>query len=437
MTNWVRTPHSSRPVVLQNVDVWTAERVRSNCDVTIMNGFVTDIRPTSTRARRDRRIVVMPAAVDTQVHLRTPGQWTKETPETGLHAALRGGVGSLLTMPNTKPVLDSVEALKLAEAQIQAAELRYGIRVMYSVAGTIGQLGKDVAPLEELVANGAVAITDDGKGISDDHIQLQVFEAAARSGAPFLQHAETLGAEGPLADGPVPRALGLKPYGEHHETDMVERDLKLLEKVPSARYHLLHTSAAASLPLVKAAKARGLRVTAEVSPHHLYFSSDEIDAQNKSFKMNPPIRSRHDREALIDALRDGLIDWVATDHAPHEAATKQKPFPEASFGTLGLETMVPVVLDLVSRGRITPTRAVQVLSTSPAKFLGVDNEFGFVKVGSPARLQIVDPDEKWLVQASDHVSLSKNTCFDGIRLTGKVLGHVTRAGIWMAEEILA
>ena len=138
MKNWTKTAHSGTPLTLQNVDVWTADRVRKNYDITVTNGFVTDLRPAVNPTPRTRRIVVMPSAVDTQVHLRTPGQWDKETPETGLHAALKGGVGSLLTMPNTKPVLDSVEALKLAESQIAAAELRYGIRVMYSVAGTIG-----------------------------------------------------------------------------------------------------------------------------------------------------------------------------------------------------------------------------------------------------------------------------------------------------------
>lgn len=435
MKNWNKTAHSNTPLTLHDVDIWTADRVRKNCDITITNGFVTDIRPTVQPQARGRTIVVMPSAVDTQVHLRTPGQWDKETPETGLHAALKGGVGALLTMPNTKPVLDSVDALKLAENQIAGAELRYGIRVMYSVAGTVGQLGKAVAPIEELVAYGACAITDDGKGISDDQIQLRVFEAAARSGAPFLQHAETLGAEGPLADGPLVQALGLVPYAAHHETDMVARDLKLLENVPSARYHLLHTSAAGSLPLVFEAKKKGLRVTAEVSPHHLFFSSQEIDAQNKSFKMNPPIRSVNDREALIDALRDGLIDWVATDHAPHEAATKQKPFTDASFGTLGLETMVPVVLDLVAKGRLSAKRAVQVLSTTPAEFLGIGAEFGFIKIGSPARLTVVAPEESWTVHASEHVSLSKNTCFDGVRLTGKVLGQINRSGVWLSEGI--
>lgn len=152
--------------------------------------------------------------------------------------------------------------------------------------------------------------------------------------------------------------------------------------------------------------------------------------------MNPPIRSRDDREALIAALESGEIDWVATDHAPHEAETKQRPFKEASFGTLGLETMVPVVLDLVAHGRLSPTRAVSVLSLNPAKFLGIADEFGDIKLGKAARLTIVEPDAAWTVHALDHVSLSKNTCFDGARLKGKVVGQVNRAGAWLNSEFL-
>ncbi len=433
---WIRKPHSAAPLVLEDVEIWTAERVLTHRDLTIVNGRVVDISPTKNKFRGLKRLVVMPSAVDTQVHLRTPGQWEKETPETGLMAALRGGVGALLTMPNTKPVLDSVEALSLAQELIAPSELRTGVRVLYSVAGTIGQKGQTVAPLVELARAGAAAVTDDGKGIADDGVQLAVLKASAEAGLPFLQHAETLGAAGPLAPGPVQEKLGLMPYLESHETDMVARDLKLLEQVPKARYHLLHTSSRKSLPLVKAAKERGFFVTAEASPHHLYFSSDEIQEENKSFKMNPPIRSRDDREALIAALESGEIDWVATDHAPHEAETKQRPFKEASFGTLGLETMVPVVLDLVAHGRLSPTRAVSVLSLNPAKFLGIADEFGDIKLGKAARLTIVEPDAAWTVHALDHASLSKNTCFDGARLKGKVVGQVNRAGAWLNSEFL-
>lgn len=433
---WIRRPHSSAPLILEDVEIWTSERVLTHRDLTIVNGRIVSISPTKNPFRGQKRLVVMPSAVDTQVHLRTPGQWEKETPETGLMAALRGGVGALLTMPNTKPVLDSVEALELAKEQISPSEHRTGVRVLYSVAGTIGQKGQTVAPLEELAKAGAAAVTDDGKGIADDGVQLSVLKASAAAGLPFLQHAETLGAAGPLAPGPVQEKLGLSPYVASHETDMVSRDLKLLEQVPNARYHLLHTSSRLSLPLVKAARERGFAVTAEASPHHLFFSSDDIQEENKSFKMNPPIRSQEDREALIAALSRGDIDWVATDHAPHEAETKQRPFSEASFGTLGLETMVPVVLNLVSQGKLSPTRAVSVLATNPAKFLGIDDEFGEIKIGKSARLAIVEPDEVWTVRALDHVSLSKNTCFDGVRLKGKVVGQINRAGSWLNGDLV-
>lgn len=435
MKNWTRTPHSAELLTFQDIEVWTAEGMKPHCDVILRDGRLVEIRPAAKRINRKSRVALMPAAVDTQVHLRTPGQWEKETPETALLAALKGGVGALLTMPNTKPVLDTVAALDLAKTQVATAESRYGVRVLYSVAGTDGQKGEKVTPLEALVKAGAVAVTDDGKGVSNDGVQLEIFMRLEPLGVPFLQHAETLGAEGPLADGPVPRKQGLKPYSAKHETDMVARDLKLLEKTPNARYHLLHTSSGESIPLIEKAKGKGLKVTAEVSPHHLYFSSDDIDEGNTSFKMNPPIRSNSDREALIDGLASGAIDWVATDHAPHEMSSKTKPFAEASFGTLGLETMVPVVLDLVAKRRLTPARAVQVLSKAPAEFLGLSEIFGHLRVGSPMRAILVNPDVSWTVRGQEHSSLSKNTCFDGARLVGKVIAHVTPTGIWSGESI--
>lgn len=442
MKTWTRTPHTNQEFVLTDVDVWTASGIRKRVNVTLRDGRLISIlpfadSPSGSIAGRSGtgRWVLMPSAVDTQVHLRTPGQPEKETPETGLRAALYGGVGALLTMPNTKPILDTVETMELAFKLLDRPAREFGITVKLSVAGTIGQKGESVAPLESLIAAGAAAVTDDGKGIASDSLQLEVFKRLEPLSVPFLQHAETLGAPGPLADGPVPRKLGLKPYGPEHETDMVARDLKLLEKAPGARYHLLHTSAKGSIPLIRAAKAAGFQVTAEVSPHHLYFSSDDIREDDTSFKMNPPIRSVEDREALIDALADGSIDWVATDHAPHEVTSKTKPFPEATFGTLGLETMVPVVLDLVSRGRLSPTRAVQVLSTKPAEFLGLDGEFGHLKTGRAIRAILVDTGAMWDVRALEHQSLSKNTCFDGARLKGKVIGHFNSSGIWLNPSV--
>lgn len=430
MNNWLLTPHSDELVIIPDVEIWTAAGVREHVDVAVRGGRLVELKSATKRMNRRTRLVMMPSAVDTQVHLRTPGQPEKETPETGLNAALYGGVGALLTMPNTKPIMDSVAVMELAEQQLDRAARRTGIAICFSVAGTVGQHGTEVAPLELLAAAGARAVTDDGKGVDDDAIQLEIFSRIEPLNLPFLQHAETLGVQGPLADGPVARALGYRPYGPEHETDMVARDLRLLRSVPGARYHLLHTSARGSIELIRDAKAQGLRVSAEVSPHHLFFSSDDIREDDTSFKMNPPIRSNEDREALIEALANGDIDWVATDHAPHDRDSKAKPFAEAAFGTLGLETMIPVVLDLVSRGRLAPSRAVQVLSTAPAKFLGIDSEFGHLQIGQQLRAVFVEPDETWMVRATAHQSLSKNTCFDGARLTGRVVGHCTRSGLW-------
>ncbi|HRK08571.1 MAG TPA: dihydroorotase family protein [Pseudobdellovibrionaceae bacterium] len=438
---WNKSAENS--YILQDVDVWTSAGTQRSCDLEIRDGFLVSIKPAAAKSARLYRWAVLPSGVDTQVHMRTPGQWEKETPEAALRAAIAGGVGAVLTMPNTKPILDSVEALELGRTQVARAEDLTGVRVLWSVAATIAQKGEAVAPLEDLVKAGAVAVTDDGKGIASDAIQREIFARLAPLGVPFLQHAETLGAAGPLAPGPVTKRLGLSPYDESHEVDMVARDLELLRQLArelgdqgrQIRYHLLHTSSARSIPLVLKAKAEGLRVTAEVSPHHLYFSSDEIDESNKSFKMNPPIRSVEDRAQLRAALASGDIDWVATDHAPHEAESKAKPFAQASFGTLGLETMLPVLLDMCAKGELTEARLVEVFSKRPAEFLGIGEDFGDLKVGKKFRATVVAPREPWTVRAFAHQSLSKNTCFDGVRLTGRVLATATESGLFVAPKV--
>lgn len=438
---WNKSAENS--YVLQDVDVWTSAGTQRSCDLEIRDGFLVSIKPAAAKSARLYRWAVLPSGVDTQVHMRTPGQWEKETPEAALRAAIAGGVGAVLTMPNTKPILDCVEALELGRSQVARAEDLTGVRVLWSVAATIAQKGEAVAPLEDLVKAGAVAVTDDGKGIASDEIQREIFMRIAPLGVPFLQHAETLGAAGPLAPGPVTKRLGLSPYDESHEVDMVARDLEMLRSLVreigdagrQIRYHLLHTSSARSIPLVLRAKAEGLRVTAEVSPHHLYFSSDEIDESNKSFKMNPPIRSVEDRAQLRAALASGEIDWVATDHAPHEAESKAKPFAQASFGTLGLETMLPVLLDMCAKGELTEARLVEVFSKRPAEFLGIGEDFGDLKVGKKFRATVVAPREPWTVRAFAHQSLSKNTCFDGVRLTGRVLATATDSGLFVAPKV--
>jgi dihydroorotase len=237
-----------------------------------------------------------------------------------------------------------------------------------------------------------------------------------------------LGAEGPLAPGPLQRKLGLRPYEAKLETDMVARDLRVLEKYPKARYHLLHVSSKDSIPMMLSARQNGFRVTSEVTPHHLYFSSDDIVAENKSFKMNPPIRGVDDREVLQSALAKNEIDWMATDHAPHEVETKTKEFALASFGTVGLETSLQTLLWMVKVGKLTPKRLVQAWSTAPAKFLGIAEEFGEIQVGKPFRAVLVNLEHEEKINSQNFWGLSKNSCFEGVLLPGKILGHATRSG---------
>ena len=229
-------------------------------------------------------------------------------------------------MPNTKPVLDSVETCRLAERELAAAELQTGVKAFLSAAMTIGQDGRTVVDMAALKEIGVKAFTDDGRGVQRDGIMAEVFARASEVGLPVLQHAEMPGHGGVLAPGPTQKKLGIKDYPPELEADMVRRDLELLESYPRAHYHLLHTSSGLSLDLIKEYKAKGLKVTAEVTPHHLFFTSGDIPEGNSDFKMNPPLRDASDREALCRALADGTLDFTATDHAPHEAAKKNRGF---------------------------------------------------------------------------------------------------------------
>ncbi|MES3038602.1 MAG: amidohydrolase family protein, partial [Bdellovibrionota bacterium] len=331
-------------------------------------------------------------------------------------------------MPNTKPLIDNVAALRLGQDEVARPKAEWGIEVLFSGCVSIGQKGDQVAPLEELFKAGAVAFTDDGRGVGTEKVMGEAFAILEKLNAPLLQHAEMLGAEGPLAPGPVQEKLGLKPYDAKLETDMVERDLRLLKNYPRARYHLLHVSSRLSIPLMMKAKSEGLIVTSEVTPHHLYFSSSDIVETNRSFKMNPPIRGEEDRAALVDALAKGQIDWMATDHAPHESNTKEKSFSEATFGTVGLETSLQTLLALWKRGKLTAERLVDVFSTAPAKFLNIDKEYGTIKVGRPFRAVLVDVTATEKVEEQNLWGLSKNTCFAGATLQGKIIAHGTRKG---------
>jgi len=362
--------------------------------------------------------LVLPTGIDLQVHLRHPGQPHKETLEGGLESALYGGFDSIVTMPNTNPFLDSPEALEAAIAGARDLAARYPVRIGFTASATKGMQGQEAAPIEALASAGAVAITDDGWGVKSDKAQAEIFAACARTNLLFQQHAEVHGHGGVATASEFQRREGLPEYPRSAESDMVKRDIELLRRSPGARYHILHISTRETLNEIRKAKREGLPVTAEVTPHHLFFSSDQIppegDSLSTAFKFNPPLFSAEDKAALREALRDGTIDCVSTDHAPHESELKQKGWRIAPFGTRGLETALPALLSLVKEGELSMSRLVEVFSTAPRRVLGkADFEH-------PTGLLFVDPNAAFRVSAEDLPGISQNSCFLGTNLHGKI-----------------
>lgn len=421
--------------IIENVDVWTANGIQAKQQLLVEQGQLKKISATRISEAGERidgrGQVLLPAGVDAQTHLRVPGQAHKELPQTGLLAALRGGYCAVLTMPNTQPTIDNTEVLKLGQDQVREFEQRYGVHVFWTAAITKKLNSDDPTNFDELVRAGVRAFTNDGLGVNSDQVMEESFARLEKLGVPLLQHAEFLGHGGTLAPGSVQRQVGAAPYPDEPEWKMVERDIRELRKHPGARYHVLHVSSHKTLTVVKEARAAGLNVTAEVSPHHLFFNSETIDPHNTSFKMNPPIRAEVDQKALWSALASGDVDFVATDHAPHEELMKVGGFDKVAFGTIGLETTLPVLLWGWKRGMLTPERVVQVFSTRPAEFLRLPRGFGDFAEGSPFHAVLVDvhaPERKY--SAQDFSSLSKNSCFLGASLPGRILGAFHESSIF-------
>lgn len=360
----------------------------------------------------------LPTGIDLQVHLRYPGQPHKETLEGGLESALYGGFDSIITMPNTDPFLDRPELLKGAIDSAQATLAKYPVRVGFTASATLGMQGQVASPIEELAKAGAVAITDDGWGVKSPEAQAEIFAACASADLLFQQHAEMPGHKGVATHSAFQQKHHLPEYPRSAESEMVKRDIALLRKAKGARYHILHISTRETLEEIRRAKSEGLAVTAEVTPHHLYFSNadipDESHPLSTAFKFNPPLFAPEDREALKEALRDGTIDCVSTDHAPHEAALKQKGWLMAPFGTRGMETALPTLLTMVHKGELSRARLLEVFSTSPRKVLGK------AEFASPTGMLFVDPTAAHKVGAEDLPGVSGNSCFLGTTLHGRI-----------------
>jgi dihydroorotase len=379
-------------------------------------------------------LTVAPGLVDIHVHLREPGQGYKETIASGTAAAAAGGFTSVAAMPNTTPVNDSPETTRW----MLSPERKAAIRVFPIAAATRGSKGEAINDYAALKAAGAVAVSDDGRPILKDNIMRETLAAAARVGLSVIQHAEdtrmTLG--GSMNAGPVAFKLGLRGMPAEAESSIVERDIRLVTEMRDTRVHLhvAHISTAAALAAVRQARRSGLRVTCEVAPHHFLLTDEHVGLYNTNAKMCPPLRSAADRDAMIEGILDGVVDAIATDHAPHALHEKEVEFENAPNGILGLETALGLSLHWLHREWKLPLgRVLSLLSAQPAALLGLKGR-GTLAVGSFADVVIFDPKAEWTYRAAEGKSKSRNTPFDGWTMQGKVRWTISEGRIAYASK---
>jgi dihydroorotase len=371
---------------------------------------------------------ILPGLVDLHVHLREPGEEAKETIATGARAAVAGGVTTIVAMPNTRPVCDTAAVARFVAARGREAGFA---RVLPAGAITRGSNGESLADMAELKEAGCICVTDDGRPVMSAGVMRRALEYAADLDLPVMVHAEdlTLSSGGCMNEGPVATRLGLPGIPAVAEVAMVERDL-LLAELTGAHLHVAHVSAAGSVRAIRAAKARGVRVTAEAAPHHFSLTDEAVagvpaalgpagEPFDTHAKMNPPLRSESDRQAIVGALNDGVVDAIATDHAPHGPLDKQVEFVHASNGVVGLETSLSLTLALVRAGDLPLSRAVERLTVGPARAFGLP--YGTLAPGAPADVVVVDPEREWKVEPQRFFSRSRNTPFTGWTLRGRAL----------------
>ncbi len=364
---------------------------------------------------------VMPGLIDMHVHLRDPGLTYKESVETGARAAAKGGITTVVAMPNTKPVTDDRERVGYV---MHKGEMVAPINVLQTGTVTKGMAGKEVTDIAGMAEAGAPAITEDGKTVMDSGVYRDAMKEAKRVGIPVLAHCEdsNLVQGGVVNDDENMRALGLKGISNAVEDIIVARDIMLAAET-GVHLHLCHCSTKGSVEMVRQAKAAGISVSAEVCPHHFTLSTDDIKTPDANYKMNPPLRTKEDVEALREGLKEGVMDVISTDHAPHSAEEKRQPIEKAPFGIVGLETSVALTMtELVDTGILTPMQMAEKMSYNPAKILGIDR--GSLAEGKIADVTVIDPAAEYRIDASEFVSKGKNTPFDGRNVKGRVVATI-------------
>lgn len=406
------------------------DKTETKADVLVEDGKIKKIAP-KQNVKAERVIdaagcYVMPGFIDMHVHLRDPGQEEKETVETGSRAAVHGGFTTIVAMPNTRPAVDNADVVNYVHNKAKDVGL---VNVLQSGAVTMGQHGKELSDIEAMVEAGIPAISEDGKSVMNAQLYREAMTIASKYDIPVLAHCEDIN----LVNGGVVNAdettekMGLKGITNSVEDVIIARDI-MLAKETGAALHLCHCSTKDSVELVKLAKKEGIRVTAEVCPHHFTLTSEDIKPNDANYKMNPPLRTKEDVEALKKGLKDDIMDVIATDHAPHTAIEKGMGIKKAPFGIVGLETAAALTMtELVEKGYLTIMQMAEKMSYNPAKILGLDK--GVVEEGKTADLVVFDPKKEYVIDPQNFCSKGKNTPFAGKKVKGQVMATVVNGEI--------
>lgn len=397
----------------------TNEILDLKIDGNIISAIDAGIVPVSSDVVIDAEgCYVFPGFIDMHVHFRDPGQTEKEDIETGSKAAARGGVTTVLAMPNTKPVVDNPELVNYVHDKAKEVGLT---RVLQVGSVTKGMAGKELSDLKGMIASGIPAISEDGKSVMDSGIYREAMKVVAKENIPVLAHCEDINLVqgGVMNMGAKSDSMGEKGISNAVENIIEVRDIMLAEET-GATLHLCHCSTKESYDILKEAKARGIKVSGEVCPHHFTLIEDDIVPGDGNYKMNPPVRTAEDKEALRKGLAEGVFEVISTDHAPHTAEEKAKGFA-SPFGIVGLETSASLTYtELVLSGLITPLTMAAYMSSNPARILGLDN-LGDLSVGKTADITIFDPRVEYEIHAADFVGKSKNMPYEGRRVQGRVV----------------
>ena len=410
-------------LLIRNAVIVSAEKIAKQAhDILLEKGKIAKIAPSipagSHKVVDAKGKLVMPGLIDMHVHLREPGREDKETIETGSKAAVKGGFTTILCMPNTNPVIDNC---MIVEAILEEAQ-RVGLTNVLPIGAiSRGQKDQDLADIFELKQAGCVALSDDGKSVVNSQLMRHAMEYAKMADILLIEHCEDplLAAGGVMNEGVNSTLLGLKGIPSIAETVIVSRDIELAHYLKT-RVHMAHMSTKRSVELIRFAKSQGIQVTAEACPHHFTLTDDMVKTFDTNTKVNPPLRTQEDIEAIKEGLKDGTIDCIVTDHAPHTREDKEAEFDCAPFGMIGLETSVGLTItELVEKKVLTFPQMVDKMSTAPARILKLAGK-GEIKEGMDADITIVDPDREWEVRREDFVSKSKNSPFVGRKLKGAV-----------------